>query len=177
MSQSRSLHVPSLLSSAYQSYSKYFFQFGGRERESSLIDALKLHYVSHVRVSSVLSICGERRREHYRGWSQSNQGWGCRERNGEISQLAKTYKSPKVDFLASVLPKWKIPNFLYLVLSLRGNAQFCWTRTNVSSFPNFHVLDSILICIHICAGDLKNMLLFPSQAVGWGWGRGVEEWS
>lgn len=74
--------------------------------------------------------------------------------------------------MASVLPKWKIPNFLYLVLSLRGNAQFCWTRANVSSSPNFHVLDSILIYIHICAGDLKNMLLFPSQAVGWEWGAG-----
>ena len=24
--------------------------------------------------------------------------------------------SPKVDFLASALPKWKIPNFLFLVL-------------------------------------------------------------
>ena len=88
------------------------------------MDALKLHYMSHVRLSSVPSICGERRREKNRGWSQGNQGWGLGQRNGEISQLAKDYKSPKVDFLASVLPKWKIPNFLYLVLSLGGNAWF-----------------------------------------------------
>lgn len=92
------------------------------------------------------------------------------QRNGEISQLAKDYKSPKVDFLASALPKWKIPNFLYLVLSLGGNAWFRQTQVNVSSFPKFHVLDSILIYIHICARDLKNLLLFPSQAVGWGLG-------
>ena len=81
--------------------------------------------------------------------------------------------SPKVDFLASALPKWKIPNFLFLVLSLRGNAQFCWTQANASSFPNFPVLDEILIYIHICAGDLTNLLLFPSQAVRWGLGVGV----
>ena len=76
--------------------------------------------------------------------------------------------SPKVDFLASALPKWKIPNFLFLVLSLRGNAQ-----ANASSFLNFPVLDEILIYTHICAGDLTNLLLFPSQAIRWGLGVGV----
>lgn len=57
--------------------------------------------------------------------------------------------------------------------------QFCWTQVNASPFLNFHVLDSILIYIHICAGDLKNLLLFPSQAVRRGllWGSGGVEFS
>lgn len=42
--------------------------------ESGLMEASKLHYVvSHVRLSSVLSICGERRKEQKRGWSRGNQ--------------------------------------------------------------------------------------------------------
>lgn len=47
--------------------------FGG---EFGLMDALKLHYMSHVRLSSVPSICEERRRERNRGWSQGIRGWG-----------------------------------------------------------------------------------------------------
>lgn len=93
MSQSHGLHVPSQLPFAWQLlrilliglfvFVCLFALFGGGE--SGLTDALKLYYMSHVRLSSVPSICREKRREQNRGWSQGNQGWGGGERNGEIS--------------------------------------------------------------------------------------------
>ena len=56
----------------------------------------------------------------------------------------------------------------------RDNSIHLYSRIRPpSSFPNFPVLDEILIYIHICAGDLTNLLLFPSQAVRWGLGVGV----
>lgn len=74
-------------------------------------------------------------------------------------------------------PSGKIPIFSTWSFLSEEMHQFCWTQVNASPFLNFHVLDSILIYIHICAGDLKNLLLFPSQAVRRGLLGGAEEWS
>lgn len=74
--------------------------FVGRGDGFSLMVALKLYYMSHVKPSTVPSICGEGRAEQNRQWSQgttSERGEGS---NGEMSLLEEDDRSPKV--LASV---------------------------------------------------------------------------
>lgn len=148
--------------------------------EFGLTDALNLHYVSHVRKTLLcpFHLWREEERTEQGMWAGVTKGSGWGRGMVRFHSLPKIIQVQGLTFLASVLPEWKVPNFLYLVLSLRGKAWFCSTRVNASSFPKFHVLDSILIYIHICARDLKNLLLFPSQAVGGGGGgEDAEEWS
>lgn len=70
------LHSPLLRNRVAWNTSCSFYL--GVGEEFGLMDASKLHYMRHVRLSlsSVPSICGERRREQNRGWSQGNQGLG-----------------------------------------------------------------------------------------------------